>query len=133
MTSSWRQSCMRLQGQLLAGRRAAGLTQAEVAERLGVSRRTFQRMEDGEADPSFMLLFHWADVVGIAITSAPRVKSVKPDALMLIVDPADLDRFRSVFAHHFASLTCGEDAADGRVFPGNCASSPFPTPTGAAR
>ena len=124
---------MRLQGQLLAGRRAVGLTQAEVAERLGVSRRTFQRMEDGVADPSSTMLFRWADLLGIAITSAPQAESVKSDAFALVAAPADLDRFRSVFAHHSAPLTRGEDAADGRAFHGNSATGAFPISTGAAR
>jgi len=73
---SWRLDYMRLIGQLKKGRTAAGLTQADVAARLGVSHRMFQRYEGCEVSPSgavyeppLMLVFQWASAVGVKITS----------------------------------------------------------------
>lgn len=73
---SWRLAYMRLIGQLRRGREASGLTQAEVAERLGISLRMFRRYEGAEATPSggmyeppLMLVFQWASAVGVEIKS----------------------------------------------------------------
>jgi len=56
-------------------RKAAGLTQAVLAERLGVSQPTIVRWEDGTRSPDLPSLFALADVLGIApadlLTSEP--------------------------------------------------------------
>ncbi|WP_416358196.1 helix-turn-helix transcriptional regulator [Aureimonas phyllosphaerae] len=70
---SWRSRLMTLHGALLRGRRAERLTQQQLADLLGVDRRTVQRWEDGSCDPSSQELFRWADAVGIDIFSAHRV------------------------------------------------------------
>ncbi|WP_090964817.1 helix-turn-helix domain-containing protein [Aureimonas phyllosphaerae] len=56
---------------LLRGRRAAKLTQQQLADRLGVDRRTVQRWEDGSCDPSSQDLIRWADALGFALFAAP--------------------------------------------------------------
>lgn len=60
---------MALTGQLRRGRQKTGITQADLAPRCGVSRRTMQRWEDGEAFPDALQLFRWADLVGVKIAS----------------------------------------------------------------
>ncbi|WP_163544555.1 helix-turn-helix transcriptional regulator [Occultella kanbiaonis] len=52
----------------LPGRRAErGWSQAELAERLGVSRQTVISIEKGRFDPSLPLAFRLADEFGVAI------------------------------------------------------------------
>jgi len=67
--TSWRTSWMRLQGQLMTCRKASPMSQDDVAAKLGISRRTFQRWENGQTVPDAMELFRWADVLGIEISS----------------------------------------------------------------
>ncbi|MEP9372587.1 helix-turn-helix transcriptional regulator [Mesorhizobium sp. KR1-2] len=69
MSASWKLAYMRLVGQLRRGRERMGLYQSDIADRLGASRRTFQRWEAGEAEPSASQLFRWADMLGVTITS----------------------------------------------------------------
>ena len=45
-----------MRAKLKAARKAAGLTQQAVAERLGISVRQYQRMEDGTSTGAF---HHW--------------------------------------------------------------------------
>lgn len=72
---TWMMSLMRLQGQLLRGRKEAGLTQDDVAARLSVGLSTFQRWEQGRSSPTADQLFRWADCVDVEISSAKKVKS----------------------------------------------------------
>lgn len=73
----WKCDYMRLMGQLRRGREKVGLSQTEVAARLGISLRMFQRYEGSEESasgddiyqPKAMVLFEWAAVVGVRITS----------------------------------------------------------------
>lgn len=67
--ADWRRRYMATTGHLLQGRQRAKLTQDQVAGRIGVSRRTFQRYESGELVPDAMQLFRWAGVVGVEIAS----------------------------------------------------------------
>lgn len=75
---SWRSSWMRLQGQLMARRRALGLTQQDLADRLGNSLSSVKRMESGLTTPSAMMLFKWAAALGIELVSN-IVESVTSD------------------------------------------------------
>ncbi len=54
-------SCVR------ALRAARGWTQAELAERLGVSRQTVISIETGRYEPSLSLAFKFAEVFGLRI------------------------------------------------------------------
>lgn len=67
--SDWRTRYMALQGHLIRGRERAGLSQGYLASVLGVSLRTFQRWEGGETGPDPEILFKWADLVAVEITS----------------------------------------------------------------
>ena len=54
-----------MRANLRSARKAAGLTQAQVAERLGISERQYQRMETGKADGGYR---HWdalEDLLGV--------------------------------------------------------------------
>jgi transcriptional regulator with XRE-family HTH domain len=73
---TWQSEYLSLMKRLRQGRRAAGLSQTTVSKTLGISLRQFQRYEGsvdtpaGDAyEPKVMLLFHWASVVGVRITS----------------------------------------------------------------
>lgn len=68
-TVSWKLAYTRLLGQLRQGRMKAGLSQSDIADRLVIGRRTFQRWEASECVPNAIQLFRWADVVGVSINS----------------------------------------------------------------
>lgn len=57
--------------QLRNARRAAGLTQQQVAARLRVVLRTLQRWENAETEPTMSDLFRWAAAVGLVIGARP--------------------------------------------------------------
>lgn len=70
---SWRGEYLSLCRRLRSAREAAGLSQDKVSARIGVGLRTLVRWEAGETSPDAMQLFRWADVVGLSLTSAPKV------------------------------------------------------------
>ena len=49
-------------------RTAAGLTQAELAERVGVSRKTINTVENGVFIPSTLLALKLAEALGVAVS-----------------------------------------------------------------
>jgi transcriptional regulator with XRE-family HTH domain len=61
---------------LAAARKAAKITQAELAERAGLSRMTVQRTEGGDLDPRFSTLAEMARVLGMDIMAVPS--SLRP-------------------------------------------------------
>ncbi|MFJ2991132.1 helix-turn-helix transcriptional regulator [Pandoraea sp. NPDC087047] len=56
---------MSLMEPLIAARKDAGLTQAELAERAGLSRMTVQKMESGAFDPRMSTLLEMARALGL--------------------------------------------------------------------
>jgi len=68
---AWKTSYLALVATLLRRRQERCLGQAALAVQLGVSRRTLQRWECGEAEPPAMRLFQWAARLGVGI--APNV------------------------------------------------------------
>ena len=54
-----------LADQLVAARRAAGITQAQLAEKAGLGRGTIQRIEAGVADPRVDTLLAISRVLGL--------------------------------------------------------------------
>lgn len=73
---SWQMDWLALQHSLITRRKTAGISQDEAARRLGVDRRTFQRWEDGETDPSGPQLYQWCAMVGLSLTAQSRKESV---------------------------------------------------------
>lgn len=61
-----------LVAELTARRRALGLSQAELALRLGTTQSAVSEWETGQAKPSGMSLFAIADVLGCDIALVPR-------------------------------------------------------------
>lgn len=61
--------------ELIAARTRAGLTQAEVAERMGTTQSTVARLEGGKAAPSLRSVQRYAQAVG-----ARAVVRIKPRA-----------------------------------------------------
>ena len=51
---------------LRAARKAAGLTQSELAERASIHRVSVARFEAGKVDPSFTTVVRLAEVIGIS-------------------------------------------------------------------
>ena len=56
---------MSLMEPLITARKDAGLTQAELADRAGLSRMTVQKMESGALDPRLSTLFEMARALGL--------------------------------------------------------------------
>lgn len=57
---------------LVATRRAAGLSQDQLADRVGVERRTIQRYESGERDPRYTDLLLIANALGAPLADLVR-------------------------------------------------------------
>ena len=56
---------------LVSARRAAGLTQQQLAERAGLSRMTVQRIESGQIDPRVSTLEVMARALGLELLPVP--------------------------------------------------------------
>lgn len=74
--ADWRASYLSLTALLIRRREALRISQQDLADRLGVGRRTLQRWEHGEAEPPAMRLFQWAALLGVRI--APDVAQPGP-------------------------------------------------------
>jgi DNA-binding XRE family transcriptional regulator len=66
--------------QLRLARETAGLTQAEMAARLGVTQQAVARAERWDSNPTFRLLEAWAQVVGagLELEIRPRKEARRP-------------------------------------------------------
>ncbi|QXZ11183.1 helix-turn-helix domain-containing protein [Comamonas sp. Y33R10-2] len=53
-------------------RKAARITQADLAERAGLSRMAVQRTETGDVDPRFSTLQEMARVLGMELMAVPK-------------------------------------------------------------
>ena len=49
-------------------RLARGMTQRELATRAGVTRQTVMNVESGRNQPSILLLYRFADILGVRVT-----------------------------------------------------------------
>lgn len=58
--------------QLTQARKAAQMTQADLAERAGLSRMTVQRLESGAMDPRLSTLSEMARVLALEFHARPR-------------------------------------------------------------
>jgi transcriptional regulator with XRE-family HTH domain len=69
-----------LASQLIEARTRAGLTQAQVAERMGTSQSTIARLESGTAKPSIATLKRYAHATGarVRITLEPSRRPKRP-------------------------------------------------------
>jgi len=54
----------RARNQLVAARKKAGLSQGEIARRVGVSRQFYSMVENGVKNPSLEVAFRIADALG---------------------------------------------------------------------
>jgi transcriptional regulator with XRE-family HTH domain len=57
---------------LAAARRTVQLSQDQLADRVGVERRTIQRYESGERDPRYTDLLLIADAIGVPLADLVR-------------------------------------------------------------
>lgn len=61
---------------LTQARKTQQLTQAELAERAGLSRMTVQRLESGSLDPRLSTLYAMARVLGLELMAVPAPPQV---------------------------------------------------------
>lgn len=110
---------------LAAARRAAGLTQADLAARLGTTQSAIARLEGGGAAPSITTLSRLADALGIQFEIRPRsgmrVRETLP-ALMLADLRARREELLAIAARHgaghvrvFGSVARGDARPDSDV------------------
>lgn len=75
---AFREACERLRPQfelrkaLIGARIAAGLTQKQLAERMGTSQAAIARLEGGERLPSVHTLYRLAVILGVDFTITPQ-------------------------------------------------------------
>ena len=67
---------------LNSARKAQRLTQAELAERAGLSRMTVQRLESGSLDPRLSTLQEMARVLGMDLVAVPTALRPQLEALL---------------------------------------------------
>lgn len=75
-------------------RKAARITQADLAERAGLSRMAVQRTETGDVDPRFSTLQEMARVLGMELMAVPKglrgqVQALTQASSHEAADPAD--------------------------------------------
>ncbi|MGA2451061.1 MAG: helix-turn-helix transcriptional regulator [Polyangiaceae bacterium] len=66
-----------LASKLIEARSPAGLTQAEVAERMGTSQSTVARLESGGAKPSLSTLKRFAKATGARVRITPEANPTR--------------------------------------------------------
>jgi uncharacterized protein len=104
---------------LIAARRAAGLTQAELAAKVGTTQSAIARLEGGAITPTVETLCRLADVLGLRFEIAPRgglaVRPVEQRGLTLEDLRARREEILRIAAAHgarnvrvFGSLARGE-------------------------
>ena len=71
-----------LADQLATARRAAGITQSELAKKAGLSRTTVQRIEAGAVDPSVGTLLSLARVLGLEPLLVPSWRKRRPTTVL---------------------------------------------------
>lgn len=64
--------------QLIKARKAAGLSQATLAKRLGVTQTALSYWESGKRAPSFAEVARWAAALGLALYTADPAMSEGP-------------------------------------------------------
>lgn len=64
-------------GYLAGCRREQGLTQVQLAERMGTSQRTVSQLESGKVDPKLSTLIHWGGALGVRFGLAEDGVSVE--------------------------------------------------------
>ena len=64
--------------QLIAARKEAGLSQAEIAAKLGTKQSSISRLEYAPKFPSFELLQRYNQVVGQTLTLVPQRDAARP-------------------------------------------------------
>lgn len=67
---------------LAQARKTQQLTQAELAERAGLSRMTVQRLESGSLDPRLSTLHEMARVMGMELVAVPAPLRASVQALI---------------------------------------------------
>lgn len=77
---------------LAQARKAARITQADLAERAGLSRMAVQRTETGDVDPRFSTLQEMARVLDMALIAVPGALHADVQALIESASPVPASR-----------------------------------------
>jgi transcriptional regulator with XRE-family HTH domain len=85
-----------LDTRLRMSRQAAGLEQAEVAERIGAARNTVSNWERGRSEPSATMFVRWAQAVDVPLEWLAegvnaRTAPAEAEAVEVVVHPPGLE------------------------------------------
>ena len=87
---------MALGEKLTQARKAAGLTQADVAAKLNVSRQAVSRWESGQSKPSTGRLLALGELYGVSIDQLLNTENVEVPAVETVSAPPEVDRAEPV-------------------------------------
>ena len=82
---------MALGEKLTQARRTAGLTQADVAARLNVSRQAVSRWESGQSKPSTERLLALGELYGVSIDQLLNTGNVEEPAVKIVSAPPEVE------------------------------------------
>ena len=95
---------------LKKNRKNLGLTQQQVAAKLGIDRTTYTKYETGVSEPSFEMLIRLSQLLGISLEGVSRKivcsagmsrgTPVAPDDLRDMIEHADAKLYNVKAAHH---------------------------------
>ncbi|WP_062223173.1 helix-turn-helix transcriptional regulator [Aureimonas sp. D3] len=106
-------------------RAAKGLTQADMAHRLGVSLRTFKRWEYSDGSPTLEVGIRWMRALDIVPTFAVSAEGVSSDTSG--AQPDDASASSAIVPHRgLFTSSFSEDVAGGRSVHGNSPCADFP-------
>ena len=99
---------VRLSKNIACRRRELGLTQAQLAEKVGVDTETLSRFERGKHLPSLATLEKLANqlLISVADLLAEQTKSADDDALILTSWLSDLSPTDKIFIHSILKQCC---------------------------
>ena len=96
---------MTLGEKLTQARKAAGLTQADVAAKLNVSRQAVSRWESGQSKPSTERLLALGELYGVSIDQLLNTENVEMPAVETVSAPPEMEprnrSFRKSGAHGY--------------------------------
>ncbi len=82
---------LQLYGKIQARRKALGLSQEELAQRMGVSRQSVTKWETGLSAPDLDRLVELADTLGVSLDYLLREQADVPDALAEPAEPVSAE------------------------------------------
>ena len=114
---------MNLGDNILSARKAAGLSQEALGEKLGVVSQTVSKWERGESAPDAMLLPPLADALGVSLDAlferTPGDEAMEAALLSWLRPKTEAERREVLFQLHRRQLELSLGMAEGKISFGN--------------